>query len=208
MPPVDPRELAEVRRDPGRILALVNDARQLGATRWRARCPLHADRSPSMDIRKSRDGYRWFCSPCGKSGDVIALVQELEGLGFPAACARLGLATEATGKAPLSHAERFEAMPRPAVPWDASSPVYLFCDCDGGVRIGAGKFDRVRLECDRCGPPPRNPIMPGPGLAGALAAIRTELEAGDVEAGNARHRAAKAWIEADDLAHAHPNRRR
>ena len=37
-------------------LAIMLNARPTGKGRWQARCPAHADRSPSLSIREGRDG--------------------------------------------------------------------------------------------------------------------------------------------------------
>lgn len=52
------------------------------------RCPLHADTDPSFDTWLEESlGWRWNCPPCGKGGDVIDLLQELEECSFSAAMA-------------------------------------------------------------------------------------------------------------------------
>lgn len=50
-----------------------------------ARCPFHegVDLTLSVDLAGSRGG--WRCSVCSAHGDLVAFVQKLEGLSFPAA---------------------------------------------------------------------------------------------------------------------------
>ena len=38
---------------------------------FKARCPLHDDRSPSLTLYKGNGGWRWQCFGCGLGGDVI-----------------------------------------------------------------------------------------------------------------------------------------
>lgn len=55
-----------------------------------ARCPFHGggnEKTPSMKVYPRDRGYH--CFGCGKSGDVITLVQELFGIPFQAACSKL-----------------------------------------------------------------------------------------------------------------------
>ncbi len=47
----------------------------------RAKCPFHADKSPSFYVSPQRGIYK--CFGCGKSGDIFNFVGEYEGLSFP-----------------------------------------------------------------------------------------------------------------------------
>jgi DNA primase len=58
---------------------------------FKALCPFHSDSRPSLDVDPRRQRYR--CWACGKHGDVIAFVQEMEKVGFKEA--RLILANRA-----------------------------------------------------------------------------------------------------------------
>lgn len=57
---------------------------------WVGRCPLpeHEDKSPSFAVYE--DSQSWHCFGCGAGGDVIALVQAVEGVDFREAVRRLG----------------------------------------------------------------------------------------------------------------------
>ncbi|MDD2680744.1 MAG: DNA primase [Patescibacteria group bacterium] len=48
---------------------------------FQALCPFHHEKSPSFVI--SPDKQIWHCFGCGKGGDVLSFVQEMEGLSFP-----------------------------------------------------------------------------------------------------------------------------
>lgn len=53
--------------------------RQAGKT-YKAVCPFHDDSRPSLDVDPTRQRYR--CWACGKYGDVISFVQEIERVEF------------------------------------------------------------------------------------------------------------------------------
>ena len=38
---------------------------------YKARCPFHSDRTPSLTLYQSKAGWRWQCFGCGLGGDVI-----------------------------------------------------------------------------------------------------------------------------------------
>ena len=47
---------------------------------FKAVCPFHDDSRPSLDVDPQRQRYR--CWACGKYGDVISFVQEIERVDF------------------------------------------------------------------------------------------------------------------------------
>lgn len=58
---------------------------------WKCLCPVHAERTPSCEVRRGKDGaWRWKCFGCSKGGDVFDLVVALEGCTFREARQRLG----------------------------------------------------------------------------------------------------------------------
>ncbi len=65
------------------IVDVLREYIQVKATgaNFQALCPFHREKSPSFVI--SPDKQIWHCFGCGKGGDVLSFVQEMEGLSFP-----------------------------------------------------------------------------------------------------------------------------
>lgn len=55
-----------------------------------ARCPFHKEKTASFKIYEGDRGYH--CFGCGRSGDVISFVREMDGCTFPEACEKLNRA--------------------------------------------------------------------------------------------------------------------
>ena len=55
--------------------------------RWQGLCPFHAEKTPSFSINAEEGLY--YCFGCGKGGDVITFVREVEHLDFAEAVERL-----------------------------------------------------------------------------------------------------------------------
>ena len=91
--PSDPVELTKQIKAASDIVAVVGSyltLKSAGPT-FKALCPFHSDSRPSLDIDPRRQRYR--CWACGKHGDVISFVQEMEKVGFKEA--RIILANKA-----------------------------------------------------------------------------------------------------------------
>jgi DNA primase len=56
---------------------------------WKARCPFHEDDTPSFFIFPGSQRWKCFGAGCGKGGDLIDLVQELNGWDFSTALRHL-----------------------------------------------------------------------------------------------------------------------
>jgi hypothetical protein len=80
-----------------------------------ARCPFHADRTPSFSVKAG--SQRWKCFGCGAAGDVFGFVQKQDGIGLPEAVRRLVPADAAPVTAPgPARARRSAAAPATTTP--------------------------------------------------------------------------------------------
>jgi DNA primase len=82
-------DLEEVRRRSSivDVAAEYMQLRKAGSGRFKALCPFHQEKTPSFSIDAGKNVAH--CFGCGKGGDVIWLVRELEGLTFVEAVERL-----------------------------------------------------------------------------------------------------------------------
>lgn len=71
------------------IVAVVGEHTEIkrSGRQWMARCPLHGERTPSLAV--SPDKGVFHCFGCGRSGDVITFVREIDNLDFPGAVEQL-----------------------------------------------------------------------------------------------------------------------
>jgi DNA primase len=85
----DRDELAAIRADQAALLSQFNEVWRNGRE-FIARCPLHADKTPSLTIylHQREHAWKWRCFPCGKGGDALDLLV-LQGTSFPDAVRRL-----------------------------------------------------------------------------------------------------------------------
>jgi DNA primase len=81
-------DLEEVRRRAS-IVDVASDYMQVrrAGRLFKAICPFHQEKTPSLSIDPIKNLYH--CFGCGKGGDAISLVRELEQLSFPEAVERL-----------------------------------------------------------------------------------------------------------------------
>jgi DNA primase len=68
------------------LVSVVSRYVDLNRRGW-ARCPFHAERTPSFHVRP--DLGLWKCFGCGEGGDVISFVMRVERCAFPEAVRRL-----------------------------------------------------------------------------------------------------------------------
>jgi DNA primase len=83
--PSDPVELTKQVKAANDIVNVVGSylALKPAGPVFKALCPFHTDSRPSLDVDPRRQRFR--CWACGKHGDVIAFVQEMEKVSFPEA---------------------------------------------------------------------------------------------------------------------------
>ncbi|MCL1869227.1 MAG: DNA primase [Promicromonosporaceae bacterium] len=77
------REDVEAVRERARIEEIVSahvTLKPAGVGSLKGLCPFHDERSPSFHVRPGVG--RYHCFGCGESGDVIAFVQKVDGMGF------------------------------------------------------------------------------------------------------------------------------
>jgi DNA primase len=104
------------------------------------RCPFHEERTPSFTINPARQ--RYCCYGCGRSGDVIAFVQQIEGLSFRDAVRRLG------GAALSTRTSRPHPTSRPA-PAPHEQPHILTAQEAEALDVAIGWWHETLLHHDR-----------------------------------------------------------
>ncbi len=79
-----------------------------GGARFKALCPFHREKTPSFHVMRDRQIFH--CFGCGKGGDVLTFVQEMEGVEFREALEQLaeraGIKLEIRGGDPARHDSR------------------------------------------------------------------------------------------------------
>jgi len=62
------------------VAARYVDLKPAGGARFKALCPFHREKTPSFHVMRDRQIFH--CFGCGKGGDVLTFVQEMEGIEF------------------------------------------------------------------------------------------------------------------------------
>ncbi|MBD2701110.1 DNA primase [Spirosoma sp. BT702] len=77
-----PEETVERIRQASDILEVINDFVSLKkrGTNYIACCPFHNEKSPSFNVNPSRQIYK--CFGCGKAGDAVRFVMDIENIGY------------------------------------------------------------------------------------------------------------------------------
>ncbi|MFT5201020.1 MAG: DNA primase [Candidatus Aldehydirespiratoraceae bacterium] len=67
------------------LVALIGEHTEIkrSGRQWMARCPMHGERTPSLSVSPEKGVY--YCFGCGRSGDAISFVQEMDSLDFAGA---------------------------------------------------------------------------------------------------------------------------
>ena len=60
-----------------------------GGTAYKALCPFHEDKNPSLSVTLKDKGWLWHCFGCNAGGDAIEFVKKREGLSFREAVIKL-----------------------------------------------------------------------------------------------------------------------
>lgn len=84
MPRIAQRSVDEVKAAAD-IVAVVSDRTQLrrAGPRFLGRCPFHEERTPSFSVNPHDKLF--YCFGCGKGGDLVSFVKDVEGLDFAGA---------------------------------------------------------------------------------------------------------------------------
>lgn len=72
-------------RDATDIVQIIGEHTEIkrSGRQWMARCPLHGEKTPSLSVSSEKGVYH--CFGCGRNGDAITFVQEIENLDFAGA---------------------------------------------------------------------------------------------------------------------------
>jgi hypothetical protein len=152
-------DLDALSRTPDAILSMLPGAIRRGPVYW-STCPVHAEKSGSLQVSKRKGRWRWKCFGCGEGGDAVDLKRATAGIGFHDACRALGVANGDDERPPATESEldayrqrMVGTMPLPLPPWATGDFVILYCGC-GGTTLNRPRapapFRREQLECGRC----------------------------------------------------------
>ena len=72
-------------RDSTDIVQIIGEHTEIkrSGRQWMARCPLHGEKTPSLSVSSEKGVYH--CFGCGRNGDAITFVQEIEKFDFAGA---------------------------------------------------------------------------------------------------------------------------
>lgn len=84
---MDEKELVKDRNDIADTVREYLELKPAGSRSFKAICPFHAEKTPSLHI--SQEKQIWHCFGCGKGGDVISFVMEMQGVDFREALEQL-----------------------------------------------------------------------------------------------------------------------
>ena len=125
-----------------------------GGGEYHGPCPFCGGTDRFIVQPNGKDGPRWFCRQCGKSGDAISFIQEYEGVPFKEACERLHLeAQQPTPRArqqlqPTINAGDLQDYPCFDPAWQAAAEDFVY-DCidrlrDGWHSLAAARYLEAR----------------------------------------------------------------
>jgi len=85
---IDPATIERIRQtaDVADVIGDYVSLKKKGANLW-ACCPFHGEKSPSFSVSPAKGIYK--CFGCGKAGDSIRFIMDIEGLGYPEALRHL-----------------------------------------------------------------------------------------------------------------------
>lgn len=81
------------------VVGRVVELKRTSDGRWSGRCPFHAEKTPSFQVREREQ--RWHCFGCDEGGDVIDFVMRVERCTLPEALKKLS-GMEIVGAPPVA----------------------------------------------------------------------------------------------------------
>jgi DNA primase len=102
---MDAKDEIKDKLDIAEVIGGYLELKSAGMNGYKAICPFHSERSPSFHVSKEKQ--IWHCFGCGKGGDVISFVMEMDGLDFRQALEFL--AAKAGVKLPENNQQRPKA---------------------------------------------------------------------------------------------------
>ena len=138
-----PKELVDQIIQTADIVEVVGDFVQLkrkGQNLW-ANCPFHNEKSPSFSVTPSKGFFK--CFGCGKSGDAVRFIMEIEGSSYPEALKYLarkyGITVQEEEKTPQQQLEQNERDSQFIVSDFAKNHYHqLLLNSEEGMSIGYG----------------------------------------------------------------------
>lgn len=85
---MDPRDQIKEKVNVAELIGEYIQVKPSGTQSFKAICPFHSEKSPSLHI--SNDKGVWHCFGCGEGGDCFTFIMKMEGLEFPEALRHLG----------------------------------------------------------------------------------------------------------------------
>ena len=84
-----PQELIDEIREKANIVDIVGQYVQLKKTgkNYSGLCPFHNEKTPSFSVAEDKQFYH--CFGCGRGGNVFRFLQEIDGISFPEAVAKV-----------------------------------------------------------------------------------------------------------------------
>ncbi|MGX7106922.1 DNA primase [Hutsoniella sourekii] len=84
-----PQEVINQVREQAEIVDVIGQYVQLTrrGSNYMASCPFHEDNNPSFSVSQPKQIYK--CFSCGRGGNVFGFIQEIEGIDFPQAVAKV-----------------------------------------------------------------------------------------------------------------------
>ena len=138
-----PKETIDQIMQTADIVEVVGDFVQLkrkGQNLW-ANCPFHNEKSPSFSVTPSKGFFK--CLGCGKSGDSVRFIMEIEGSSYPEALKYLarkyGITVQEEEKTPQQQLEQNERDSQFIVSDFAKNHYHrLLLNSEEGMSIGYG----------------------------------------------------------------------